>query len=112
MSGSDNICLICLECKSDEGKKSYKMSSIFNYIKPCSCDCIVHVSCLRQWHALENNKCIICKKLVFINNSDYNKIVSPDLYKFQENMIGLIKFILLLVLCYASVYIHIPYNRK
>ena len=63
MTHSDNICLICLECKNDEGKKCYKMSSIFNYIKQCNCDCIVHSSCLHQWHTLENNKCIIVLKI-------------------------------------------------
>ena len=106
----DNLCLICLEHKSFEGKKCYKMSSIMNYIKQCSCDCIVHSSCLHQWHALENNKCIICKQIVFIKNSNYNEMVSPDLYKFQENMISLIKFIMLIMLCYVSAYI--PYNPK
>jgi hypothetical protein len=104
MSDSDNICLICLECESDKSKKCYKMSSIFNYIKQCECDCIVHVSCLRQWHELENNKCIICKQIVFINNSNYNQIVSPDLYKFQENMIGVIKFMILILILIVCIY--------
>jgi hypothetical protein len=112
MSESDNLCLICLEHKSYEGKKCYKMSSIFNYIKQCECDCIVHSSCLNQWHTLENNKCIICKQIVFINNTNYNEIVSPELHNFQENLIWFIKFIILLILCYASVYILSPYNPK
>ena len=110
MTESDNLCLICLEHESYEGNKCYKMSSIFKYIKECECDCLVHSSCLHRWHTLENNKCIICKGIVFIKNSNYNQIVSPDVYTFQENMIWFIKFIILLMLCYASA--NISYNFK
>jgi hypothetical protein len=110
MSESDTLCLICLEYESYEGKKCYKMTSILNYIKQCGCDCIVHSSCLHKWHTFENNKCIICKKIVFIKNSNYNEIISPELDELQKDMIVFIKFIIFLFLCYASVYI--PYNPK
>ena len=101
MSESDTLCIICLEYKNDEGKKCYKMSSILNYIKQCRCDCIVHSSCLHKWHTFENNKCIICKKIVFIKNSNYNEIISPELDVLQKDMIVFIKFIIFLFLCYA-----------
>ena len=101
MSKSKNTCVICLE---DE--KCYKMTLIFNYTKQCECDCIVHEVCLRNWHARVDNKCLICQKIVFIKNSNFNKIVvSPDLFKFQENMITLIKCMILVILFYGFLYI-------
>ena len=99
MTESENTCVICLE-----GEKCYKMSLIFNYTKQCECDCIVHARCLRKWHASADNKCLICQKLLYIKNSNFNKIGSPDLYKFQENMITLIKSIILVILFYGFLY--------
>lgn len=100
MSECENTCVICLE-----GEKCYKMSMILNYTKQCECDCIVHSHCLRKWHAKVHNKCLICQKIVFIRNSDFNKIGSPDLYKFQENMITLIKSVILVILFHEFLYI-------
>ena len=100
MTEYENTCVICLE-----GEKCYKMSLILNYTKQCECDCIVHSHCLRKWHTKVHNKCLICQKIVFIRNSDFNKIGSPDLYKFQENMITLIKSVILVILFHEFLYI-------
>lgn len=100
MTESENTCVICLE-----GEKCYKMSLVLNYTKECECDCIVHASCLRKWHESAHNKCLICKKIVFIRNSNFNKIVPPDVYEFQENMTTLIKFMILVILFYGFLYI-------
>ena len=98
MTESENICVICLE-----GEKCYKMSLILNYTKQCECDCIVHSHCLRNWQARVDNKCLICQKIAFIRNSNFNKIGSPELNHFQENLINSIQIVLISLI---FVYIH------
>lgn len=95
-------CLICLE-----GENCYKMTMIFNYTKECSCDCIVHQSCLYHWHSVSNNKCIICKKLVFINNTKFNKSISPEVNNFQEDLIKCIQMFLVILICYTFLYVYL-----
>ena len=94
-SESEKICVICLE-----GGDCYKMSTILNYIKQCECNCVVHSKCLYEWHKMAHNKCLICKKLVYIKDSKLNKYIDPDVYKFQQNVVGALNFVLLLIICY------------
>ena len=107
---SEKICVICLE-----GENCYKMTMIINYAKSCYCDCVVHSKCLYEWHKIAHNKCLICKKLVYIKNSKLNKYIDPDIYNFQQKVVGIVNFILLLIICYimgcVTAYFYIQFHK-
>ena len=100
-SESEQTCLICLE-----GEKCYKMSLLVAYIKECKCDGIVHSKCLHKWHTIAN-KCLICQKLVFIKNTNFNKCGSPEVTNFQEDIIKCIHMFLVILICYTFLYVYI-----
>ena len=90
---SQEVCVICL----DGGGECHKMMSVFEYIKECNCNCLVHSKCLYDWHKIANNKCLICQKLVYIKNSNFNTIIYRDVEESQENILS---FILLGIVIY------------
>jgi hypothetical protein len=84
---SQEVCVICLD-----GGECHKMMSVFEYIKECNCNCLVHSNCLYDWHKIANNKCLICQKLVYIKNSNFNTIMSRDVKESQDNLLYFILF--------------------
>jgi hypothetical protein len=59
-------CFICFEYKK-QNETTIKMNSQEVYLKFCSCNICIHVSCLELWFN-ENGTCPICHELIYINN--------------------------------------------
>ena len=59
-------CYICYEINDYENQFPVKLGSQPFYIKKCTCDVFIHLSCLYSWYELSKT-CPICRKEMIYN---------------------------------------------
>ncbi len=97
----DNHCIVCHETNSTNNKLCYLTHLVKR--KKCSCDPLIHSSCLEQWFA-RNRKCIICNSPIENCNP---RTTQPVNYHVILCYIGIIVFmvsVILFILYECSLY--------
>ena len=96
-------CFICYENEDREKYKPIKLGTQQKYIRNCSCDVFIHITCLDRWYEL-NHTCPICRNYIVRNIKKSTLVSFIEMYNYiQNNTWTIYRIIFFFLGCYYFV---------
>jgi hypothetical protein len=96
-------CSICYEVKDINNSLCVKLNQQNYYVKDCSCDIFIHISCLNKWY-ITYRSCPICREPMYYKN--HNGLLYEFSYYVEQNICRVAKkflFVYLFFILYIKV---------